>query len=104
MAYPALDKNMINIALDFDEILKQKYGDDYHYEDHLAEIFPSDDMDETEDDSEVESDSEDEQKSADSAEEPIEVQPSETVPHTVEPGPVPPIETTPPPPDTITHV
>lgn len=38
--YPSLDKNMINIALDFDEQMQKKFGEDYHWEDHKAEIFP----------------------------------------------------------------
>jgi hypothetical protein len=34
---------MINLALDFDEQLQKKYGEDYLWEDHKDEIFPDND-------------------------------------------------------------
>jgi hypothetical protein len=34
---------MINMALDFDEQLQKKYGEDYLWEDHKEEIFPDND-------------------------------------------------------------
>lgn len=40
MAYPSLDRNMINIAIDFDEIQALKFGEDYDAEEHVKEIFP----------------------------------------------------------------
>ena len=45
MVYPHLDRHMINMALDFDELMQKKYGDDYHWEDHKDEIFPEDSVD-----------------------------------------------------------
>lgn len=40
MAYPMLDKNMITIALEFDEKMQQKHGEDYRWEDHRDELIP----------------------------------------------------------------
>ena len=40
MAYPTLDRFMINIAIDLDEMNKKKWGEDYKFEDHVDEIFP----------------------------------------------------------------
>ena len=40
VAFPDLDRNMINIAIDFDEVQALKYGKDYDAQDHLKEIFP----------------------------------------------------------------
>lgn len=51
LAYPDLDRNMINIAIDFDEIQAAKFGADYDPEEHIKEIFPA-----------LSSDSEDESK------------------------------------------
>lgn len=42
MAYPQLDKNMIDIALRFDEKMQSKYGPDYKWEDHKDELLPKD--------------------------------------------------------------
>ena len=40
VAYPDLDRNMINIAIDFDAAQAEKFGADYDPEDHVKEIFP----------------------------------------------------------------
>ena len=40
MAFPSLDRNMINIAIDFDDIQASKFGKDYDAEEHVKEIFP----------------------------------------------------------------
>lgn len=40
LVYPDCDRMMINMALDFDEDMQKKYGEDYHWEDHKDEIFP----------------------------------------------------------------
>jgi len=40
VAFPSLDRNMINIAIDFDEVQALKYGKDYDAQDHVNEIFP----------------------------------------------------------------
>lgn len=40
MAYPTLDRFMINMAIDLDEMNKKKWGEDYNFEDHVEEIFP----------------------------------------------------------------
>lgn len=41
MAFPGLDRNMINIAIDFDEIQALKFGKDYDAEEHVKDIFPA---------------------------------------------------------------
>ncbi len=40
MAFPSLDRNMINIAIDFDDIQASKFGNDYDAQEHVKEIFP----------------------------------------------------------------
>ena len=40
MAFPSLDRNMINIAIDFDDIQALKLGKDYDAQEHVKEIFP----------------------------------------------------------------
>lgn len=40
IAYPQLDRNMIDIAIRFDEQMQEKYGEDYHWEDHKDELIP----------------------------------------------------------------
>lgn len=48
--YPHLDKNQISIALDFDDICKEKWGEDYEHTDHtdeLQEIFDVGNSDDT---------------------------------------------------------
>jgi len=42
MAYPQFDKFQIQMIVDFDEIMRKKYGDDYDVHEHLDEIFPED--------------------------------------------------------------
>lgn len=39
-AYPMLDRNMIQIAIEFDEQMQEKYGADYRWEDHKDELIP----------------------------------------------------------------
>lgn len=39
MVYPALDKNMITIAIDFDEQCQERFGEDYDYADHIDELY-----------------------------------------------------------------
>ena len=41
VAYPDLDRNMINIAIDFDAAQAAKFGADYNPEEHVKEIFPA---------------------------------------------------------------
>lgn len=43
-AYPMLDRNMIQIAIEFDEQMQEKYGEDYRWEDHMHELIPRDDL------------------------------------------------------------
>ncbi len=40
LAYPQLDKYLVELAVDFDEQCQEKYGADYKFEDHEDEIFP----------------------------------------------------------------
>ncbi len=40
MAFPSLDRNMINIAIDFDDIQASKFGNDYDAQEHVKENFP----------------------------------------------------------------
>ena len=40
-AYPDLDRNIINMVMDFDEIQAQRFGKDYDPEEHLKDIFPA---------------------------------------------------------------
>ena len=42
LAYPHLDKFQINLAMEFDEMMAEKFGVDYAIEDHINEIFPDD--------------------------------------------------------------
>ena len=41
VAYPDLDRNMINIAIDFDAAQAERFGADYSPEEHIKEIFPA---------------------------------------------------------------
>ena len=40
VVFPSLDRNMINIAIDFDDVQASKFGNDYDAEEHAKEIFP----------------------------------------------------------------
>lgn len=42
LAYPHLDRFQINLAIEFDEMMAEKFGNDYVIDDHLDEIFPED--------------------------------------------------------------
>ena len=42
LVYPHLDKFQIQLVLDFDEMMRKKYGDDYTAEEYAHEIFPED--------------------------------------------------------------
>jgi len=53
VAFPSLDRNMINIALDFDDMQAAKFGKDYDAQEHAKEIFP-DLSSESEEDYEIE--------------------------------------------------
>jgi len=53
VVFPSLDRNMINIALDCDDIQPAKFGKDYDAQEHAKEIFP-DLSSESEEDYEIE--------------------------------------------------
>ena len=42
IAYPRLDKNIINMVLDFDKANADKWGEDYDIEEHLDELLSGD--------------------------------------------------------------
>ncbi len=51
LAYPHLDRFQINLVIDFDEMMAEKFGDDYDVDEHIDEIFPEDkSVDKTQDD------------------------------------------------------
>ena len=45
LAYPQLDKFQIQLVLDFDELMRKKYGHDYDAMEHAKEIFPEPTLD-----------------------------------------------------------